>query len=370
MRDELAALAQPPPSRPPAPPRRRAPRRCGDRTAGGTAARGARRRPPRRRRHRRPRPTSCRPTGAAGPGWSAPLESLDAGRKRRRWVPWVIALVVVAALAGLGLLALQLFEVPKHPVPDLVGSDEATARAETADFDWDIEVRHERSDEYPHAGRDHPHRAGGRPGARRGGAVPHRRQRRPRVPCARGPRRADPGRGRDQARRAGARRPARARSSPTRTCPPGPSCRGRCPTTRRSPPVARCCRAPRCSSSSRSGPAPRTVPTLVGTTVEQATAALQAIQLGVTVAEPVFSDDIPAGSVVSANPPDGTGGIPRGTAVTITPSKGVDLVHRADPRRARRCSRPATRSPRPACSSARCSATPRPSSPRRPSPAS
>ena len=60
------------------------------------------------------------------------------------------------------------------------------------------------------------------------------------------------------------------------------------------------------------GPAPRTVPTLVGTTVEQATAALQAIQLGVTVAEPVFSDDIPTGSVVSANPPDGTGGIARG----------------------------------------------------------
>ncbi|HEU4841198.1 MAG TPA: protein kinase, partial [Ilumatobacteraceae bacterium] len=87
-------------------------------------------------------------TGAAGPGWSGPLESLDAGRKRRRWVPWVIALVVVAALAGLGLLALRLFEVPTHPVPDLVGSDEATARAATADFDWDIEVRHDRSDEF------------------------------------------------------------------------------------------------------------------------------------------------------------------------------------------------------------------------------
>jgi len=74
------------------------------------------------------------------------------------------------------------------------------------------------------------------------------------------------------------------------------------------------------------GPAPRTIPTLVGTTVEEATAALEAIQLGVTVAEPVFSDDIPSGSVVSANPPDGTTDVARGTAVTITPSKGVDLV--------------------------------------------
>ena len=74
------------------------------------------------------------------------------------------------------------------------------------------------------------------------------------------------------------------------------------------------------------GPAPRTVPTLVGLTVDQATAALQQIQLTATVAEPVFSDTVPTGSVVSANPADGTTGIPRGTAVTITPSKGVDLV--------------------------------------------
>ena len=33
---------------------------------------------------------------------------------------------------------------------------------------------------------------------------------------------------------------------------------------------------------------------------------------------------------MSANPPDGTTGIARGTAVTITPSKGVDLVAMPD----------------------------------------
>ena len=88
-------------------------------------------------------------------------------------------------------------------------------------------------------------------------------------------------------------------------------------------------------------------------TVEQATAALQAIQLGVTVAEPVFSDDIPAGSVVSANPPDGTGGIPRGTAVTITPSKGVDLVTAPDLTGQTLQQAQRRRSPPPACSSAR-----------------
>ncbi len=68
------------------------------------------------------------PGTAPEPGWSAPLTSRDTGRKRRRWVPWLIALVVLGALAGLGLLARELFEVPKHAVPQLVGEDEATAR--------------------------------------------------------------------------------------------------------------------------------------------------------------------------------------------------------------------------------------------------
>ena len=78
------------------------------------------------------------------------------------------------------------------------------------------------------------------------------------------------------------------------------------------------------------GPAPRTIPTLVGLTVDQATTALQQLQLGVTVGEPVFSDTIAAGSVVSASPPDGTTDVARGTNVTLTPSKGVDLVTMPD----------------------------------------
>ncbi len=60
------------------------------------------------------------------------------------------------------------------------------------------------------------------------------------------------------------------------------------------------------------GPAPRTVPTLAGLTVDQATAALQAVQLAATVGDAVFSDTVPAGSVVSAAPPDGTTGVAAG----------------------------------------------------------
>ena len=57
-----------------------------------------------------------------------------------------------AALAGLGFLALRLFQVPTHPVPELVGADEAAALAQIEDFDWEVEVRRDRSDEFPTPG--------------------------------------------------------------------------------------------------------------------------------------------------------------------------------------------------------------------------
>ncbi len=74
-----------------------------------------------------------------------------------------------------------------------------------------------------------------------------------------------------------------------------------------------------------SGPAPRTVPELAGQTVEAATAAIEGIQLVPAVAEAVFSDTVPAGSVVSIDPVAGTQ-VARGATVTMVPSKGVDLV--------------------------------------------
>ncbi|MET0459264.1 MAG: PASTA domain-containing protein, partial [Ilumatobacteraceae bacterium] len=73
------------------------------------------------------------------------------------------------------------------------------------------------------------------------------------------------------------------------------------------------------------GPAPRTIPTLVGLPVADATAQLAAIQLGATVGEPVFSDTVPTGNVVSATPDVGAQ-VPRDSTVALVPSKGVDLV--------------------------------------------
>ncbi|MET0325780.1 MAG: protein kinase, partial [Ilumatobacteraceae bacterium] len=92
------------------------------------------------------------PDGSPSAGWSGPLETMDGGRRRRRWVPWAVAVVLVGALAALGFVAYSLFRTPTHEVPELVGLDEAAARAQTADFDWDLEFEQDRSDEHPDVG--------------------------------------------------------------------------------------------------------------------------------------------------------------------------------------------------------------------------
>ena len=54
-----------------------------------------------------------------------------------------------------------------------------------------------------------------------------------------------------------------------------------------------------------SGPAPRAVPALAGLSVADATAQLEAMQLVAAVGEPVFSDDVATGNVVSVAPDGG-----------------------------------------------------------------
>jgi serine/threonine-protein kinase len=72
------------------------------------------------------------------------------------------------------------------------------------------------------------------------------------------------------------------------------------------------------------GPKPRTVPSLTGKTFEQAAAALQ--QLGLTaVRADAFSDTVPKDQVISTSPAAG-GSVDRGGKVTVSISKGPDLV--------------------------------------------
>ena len=99
-----------------------------------------------------PGPDAPAPVEGRPAGWSGSLETMDGGRRRRRWLPWLVGILVVAALVGLGFLAYTLFRTPTHEVPELVGLDEAAARAQTADFDWELEIEQDRSDEHPEIG--------------------------------------------------------------------------------------------------------------------------------------------------------------------------------------------------------------------------
>ncbi|MET0727023.1 MAG: PASTA domain-containing protein [Acidimicrobiales bacterium] len=73
------------------------------------------------------------------------------------------------------------------------------------------------------------------------------------------------------------------------------------------------------------GPAPRTVPEgLVGSTFDEAKAALAGVQLGATQVDE-FSDTVAAGTVIDVRPGEGEE-VARGTKVEVVVSKGPDLV--------------------------------------------
>ena len=68
--------------------------------------------------------------------------------KRRRWVPWLVGLFLLGLLGGLGYVAWVLFRTPTHEVPAVVGLPRDEALALVDDFEWEITVDDDRSDEY------------------------------------------------------------------------------------------------------------------------------------------------------------------------------------------------------------------------------
>ncbi|MEP6298918.1 MAG: PASTA domain-containing protein, partial [Ilumatobacter sp.] len=73
------------------------------------------------------------------------------------------------------------------------------------------------------------------------------------------------------------------------------------------------------------GPEPRVVPDLAGQTIEQAAAALEAVQLDLSQGEDVFSEDVPVGVIVSQDLAADSS-IERGGTVTVQVSKGPDRI--------------------------------------------
>jgi serine/threonine-protein kinase len=72
-----------------------------------------------------------------------------------------------------------------------------------------------------------------------------------------------------------------------------------------------------------SGPEPVAIPSVVGATVDQATAALQPLGLDIKTDEQ-FSDTVPKGTVISQDPAPGQGH--RGDRITLVVSRGPEFV--------------------------------------------
>jgi beta-lactam-binding protein with PASTA domain len=73
------------------------------------------------------------------------------------------------------------------------------------------------------------------------------------------------------------------------------------------------------------GPEPRTVPDLVGRTVDEASAVLGELRVVLVEEERVFSDDVPAGTIIRQPTEPGTQ-VARDSEVRVVASKGPDLV--------------------------------------------
>jgi serine/threonine-protein kinase len=76
---------------------------------------------------------------------------------------------------------------------------------------------------------------------------------------------------------------------------------------------------------SSTGPAPRTVPNLVGVTFADAQAIVEPLALGVGEAERQFSDTVPIDIIISQTPLPGEQ-VERGTGIVVVVSKGPDVV--------------------------------------------
>lgn len=77
------------------------------------------------------------------------------------------------------------------------------------------------------------------------------------------------------------------------------------------------------------GPAPRTIPDVVGVTGAAARSAVEELQLVFAEAPQEFNDEVPLGTVIRQDPAPGAE-VERGTTVTVVISRGVDLVQFPD----------------------------------------
>ena len=257
-----------------------------------------------------------------------PAASADTPR-RRRGVPWKLLLgaLVLAALVVLGLLATRLFATPTYPVPDLVEMPEAEAVNMVAANEWEIQRSVERSDAVPVVGQ--VVRTAPRAGVELAEGEPFL------IVVSGGPELRElpesTGVPLSQAQTRLVERGLNVETTEAfdEDVPVGTVVSWGVPGD------------PTLTAGSMvepdtlvqlvvsTGPAPRSIPNVVGLSVVQARSTLDEIGLTLIEGGQEFSDDVPLGSIIAQSLPVDTE-VERGAELTVSVSKGPDLVQFPD----------------------------------------
>jgi serine/threonine-protein kinase len=271
---------------------------------------------------REPTPDVTAPPPDAGDPGATPVAEPDPPRSR--WFIALIAFLVLAALAALGFVASLLFRVPSHEVPDLAGLEAEQAEARIADFEWEIQVERQRSDEEPDVGqviRSVPP-AGfdlgeGEPFLLIVSDGPELRT----LPELGGVALAEAETTLAELRL----RATTVAEEHHEDVPAGSVISWAVAADPALAAGAEVLPDTEIGLVVSLGPAPRTVPDVAELTVADATAQIEALRLDVELAAPEFDNEIPAGAVIASDPEPGTS-VERGSTVTLRTSKGPDLV--------------------------------------------
>jgi serine/threonine-protein kinase len=262
--------------------------------------------------------------GENAPDVPPPPATADDAAPRSRWYIALIGFLVLAVLAALGLLAYLLFRVPTHEVPDLAGLSLAQAESRVEEFSWEVDVRRERSDDEPDVGQ--VVRTVPAAGADLADGEPFL------IVVSDGPelRTLPDLSGLTRAEAETALAELRLRALPAgeehdEDVPQGRVISWSVPVEPGLTAGAEVLPDTEVAIVVSSGPAPRIVPDLVEAEVDDALAELEDLRLRAQLAEPEFSNDIPAGVVIASDPVAGTS-VERGSTVTLRSSKGPDLV--------------------------------------------
>jgi serine/threonine-protein kinase len=326
VHDELAALVERTPKKPaPTDDRPAVTAERGAKAPGGRKGRRAERKAS--KAAAKAARTSGRDAAVASPTTSSAdlLASSPAPRRRRRWVPALLMVLVLAALGGIGYLAWVLFQTPKHEIPAVLGLPQDEALALVDDFKWDIELDEGRSDEYPDPGVVMSVTPGVGSDLSEGSPLllvvsegPAYRQ----VPDLAGVPLGEATAEIERLRLVAGEQT----EDFSETVPEGSVISatvdglGVGDNVLPGAPV---------NIVVSAGPQQRRVPQLRGLTAEQATQLLGDLGLQIIVEDPVFDDEIPSGEIAVQSPVPDTN-VDRDSTITVSASKGPDLVTMPD----------------------------------------